>query len=82
MPRPKRALKLHYGIKFARCAVGQAVFVPLASFRHFADNIGPRQIFWNFVSSRPERIQQAKKDWREMRFTMIAGDDEFIPLPD
>ena len=46
------------------------------------DNIGPRQIFWNFVSSRPERIEQAKRDWRDMQFAMVPGDDEFIPLPD
>ena len=46
------------------------------------DNIGPRQIFWNFVSSRPERIEQAKRDWRDMQFAMVPGDEEFIPLPD
>lgn len=45
------------------------------------DNIGPRQIFWNFVSSRPERIEQAKQDWRDRRFAPVPGDDEFIPLP-
>lgn len=45
------------------------------------ENIGPRQIFWNFVSSRPERIQQAKQDWLDMKFPMVPGDDEFIPLP-
>ncbi|TGD73363.1 pirin family protein [Mangrovimicrobium sediminis] len=46
------------------------------------DNIGPRQLFWNFVSSRPERIEQAKQDWRDKRFAMVPGDDEFIPLPE
>jgi len=46
------------------------------------DNIGPRQIYWNFVSSRPERIEQAKQDWRDMRFALVPGDDEFIPLPE
>jgi len=43
---------------------------------------GPRHIWWNFVSSRKERIEQAKADWREGRFPKVPGDDEFIPLPD
>jgi redox-sensitive bicupin YhaK (pirin superfamily) len=43
---------------------------------------GPRHLYWNFVSSRPERIEQAKRDWREGRFAMVPGDDEFIPLPE
>ncbi len=43
---------------------------------------GPRHMFWNFVSSRPERIEQAKADWRAGRFATVPGDDkEFIPLP-
>jgi len=42
----------------------------------------PRVLYWNFVSSRPERIEQAKDDWRQGLFPKIAGDDEFIPLPD
>jgi redox-sensitive bicupin YhaK (pirin superfamily) len=42
---------------------------------------GPRYIWWNFVSSRKERIEQAKADWKESRFAMVAGDSEFIPLP-
>jgi redox-sensitive bicupin YhaK (pirin superfamily) len=44
---------------------------------------GPRYIWWNFVSSRPERIEQAKADWKSGRFDAVPGDaDEFIPLPD
>ncbi len=43
---------------------------------------GPRHLFWNFVSSRPERIEQAKADWRAGRFGLVPGDDkDFIPLP-
>jgi redox-sensitive bicupin YhaK (pirin superfamily) len=43
---------------------------------------GPRHIWWNFVSSRPERIEQAKADWRAGRFAIVLGDtEEFIPLP-
>ncbi len=42
--------------------------------------LGKRFMEWNFVSSRPERIQQAIKDWREGRFDKVPGDeDEFIP---
>ena len=43
---------------------------------------GPRHLWWNFVSSSKERIEQAKQDWLEGRFGKIAGDDEFIPLPE
>jgi redox-sensitive bicupin YhaK (pirin superfamily) len=43
---------------------------------------GPRHIWWNFVSSTKERIEQAKADWREGRFAKVPGDPEFIPLPD
>jgi redox-sensitive bicupin YhaK (pirin superfamily) len=42
----------------------------------------PRHIFWNFVSSRPERIEQAKADWRAGRFDAVPAESEFIPLPD
>lgn len=46
-------------------------------------NLGPRHIWWNFVSSRKERIEQAKEDWKSGRFGTVPGDDkEFIPLPD
>ena len=40
-----------------------------------------RQIFWNFVSSRKERIEQAKLDWQAQRFAKVPGETEFIPLP-
>ena len=44
---------------------------------------GPRYIWWNFVSSRKERIEQAKEDWKMGRFALLPGDEtEFIPLPD
>ncbi|HVM37066.1 MAG TPA: pirin family protein [Sphingomicrobium sp.] len=43
----------------------------------------PRHVFWNFVSSSRERINQAKEDWKALRFPLIPDDrDEFIPLPD
>ena len=43
---------------------------------------GPRHIWWNFVSSRRERIEQAKEDWRQGRFDPVPGESEFIPMPD
>ena len=44
---------------------------------------GPRHIWWNFVSSSQERIEQAKADWKEGRFGKVPGDEEeFIPLPE
>lgn len=43
----------------------------------------PRHVYWNFVSSRKERIEQAKEDWAAGRFPIVPGDThEFIPLPD
>ena len=42
-----------------------------------------RHVWWNFVSSSKERIEQAKADWFEGRFPVVPGDrDEFIPLPE
>jgi redox-sensitive bicupin YhaK (pirin superfamily) len=43
---------------------------------------GPRIIWWNFVSSRADRIEQAKADWKAARFKTVPGDTEFIPLPE
>ena len=44
---------------------------------------GPRYIWWNFVSSRPERIAAAKEEWARGRFATVPGDEaEFIPQPD
>ena len=43
---------------------------------------GKRHIWWNFVSSSRERIEQAKEDWREGRFSPVPEETEFIPLPE
>jgi redox-sensitive bicupin YhaK (pirin superfamily) len=44
---------------------------------------GPRHIWWNFVSSRKERIEQAKAEWTAGHFGKVPGDEiEFIPLPE
>jgi hypothetical protein len=39
-------------------------------------------MWWNFVSSSKERIEQAKQDWQDGRFGAIPGETEFIPLPE
>ncbi len=42
---------------------------------------GERILWWNFVSSSRERLEQAKKDWREQRFAEVPGEADSIPLP-
>lgn len=47
------------------------------------EHLSHRHIWWNFVSSRKERIEQAKSDWKSGKFAKVPGDDkEFIPLPE
>jgi redox-sensitive bicupin YhaK (pirin superfamily) len=79
-----------------RAEVGRMlVFAPGADVRLRADSEariillggapldGERHLFWNFVSSSKERIERAKRDWKEGRFPKVPGDDvEFIPLPE
>ena len=44
---------------------------------------GPRHVWWNFVSSRKDRIEQAKAEWAAGHFQKVPGDEiEFIPLPE
>jgi redox-sensitive bicupin YhaK (pirin superfamily) len=43
---------------------------------------GPRHIWWNFVSSRKDRIEQAKAEWKAGRFSAVPSETEFIPLPE
>ena len=67
---------------------GDQVSVSAASDAHFvivggAPMDGPRHIWWNFVSSRKERIEQAKAEWKAGHFGKVPGDEiEFIPLPE
>jgi redox-sensitive bicupin YhaK (pirin superfamily) len=42
----------------------------------------PRHLWWNFVSSSKDRIEQAKADWTAGRFPPVPGDPEMIPLPE
>ena len=43
---------------------------------------GRRTLWWNFVSSRKDRIETAKADWKQGRFDLVPGETEFIPLPE
>ena len=67
---------------------GDTVSIRAATDTHFvilggAPMDGPRHIWWNFVSSRKERIEQAKADWKAGHFDKVPGDEiEFIPLPE
>jgi redox-sensitive bicupin YhaK (pirin superfamily) len=74
-----RLLVLRPGDRITLTAVSDARLVLLGG----ATMDGPRHIWWNFVSSRKERIEQAKADWKLARFDSVPGDDkEFIPLPE
>jgi len=44
--------------------------------------LGPRHVWWNFVSSRSDRIIEAAADWKEGRFAPVPGETESIPLPE
>jgi len=75
---PGRLLVFSSGDEITIKAVAAARFVlfggePLDS---------PRHLWWNFVSSSPERIEQAKSDWKSGRFAPVPGESEFIPLPE
>ncbi|MGI9264543.1 MAG: pirin family protein [Gammaproteobacteria bacterium] len=43
---------------------------------------GDRIVWWNFVSSSRERLEQAKRDWRDGKFDEVPGEPDFIPLPE
>ncbi len=44
--------------------------------------LSTRHKWWNFVSSRPERIERAKQDWLDSKFGQVPEETEFIPLPE
>jgi redox-sensitive bicupin YhaK (pirin superfamily) len=76
---PNRLLVLKPGDRIVVQAVSDAHFVVVGG----AAMDGPRHIWWNFVSSRKDRIEAAKADWKAGRFDIVPGDTtEFIPLPD
>ena len=74
-----RLLVFKPGDSVTIAAVNDAHFVILGG----APMDGPRHIWWNFVSSRKERIEQAKAEWKAGHFGKVPGDEiEFIPLPE
>jgi redox-sensitive bicupin YhaK (pirin superfamily) len=74
-----RLLVFRPGDRIAVTAVTDAHLVILGG----AAMDGPRHVWWNFVSSRMERINQAKAEWTAGHFGKVPGDElEFIPLPD
>jgi redox-sensitive bicupin YhaK (pirin superfamily) len=76
---PEKLLVLRPGDRVAVRAIQDAHFVVVGG----AAMDGPRHIWWNFVSSRKDRIEAAKADWQAGRFPIVPGDTrEFIPLPE
>ena len=76
---PERLLVLKPGDRIEVKAVGDAHVIVVGG----AAMDGPRHIWWNFVSSRKDRIEAAKADWKSGRFDIVPGDTaEFIPLPE
>ncbi len=66
---------------------GQAVSIkalsPSTVMALGGEPLGQRYLFWNFVSSSKERLEQAKEDWRQQHMKLPVGDDqEFTPLPE
>lgn len=76
--------------EMAILAPGAALTITALEDAHFVmiggEPLTERHIYWNFVSSRPERIEQAKADWQAqdgIAFPKVPGDEvEFIPLPE
>ena len=76
---PQRLLVFKPGDAISLRAVTDAHFVIAGG----APMDGPRHIWWNFVSSRKERIEQAKAEWKAGHFANVPRDEiEFIPLPE
>ena len=75
---PGRLLVLRPGDAITVSAVTPARLVVLGG----ATLDGPRHLWWNFVSSSKERIEDAKRDWKAGRFAAVPGESEFIPLPE
>jgi len=72
--------------RLAILAPGQAVSITAKTEARCViiggEPIGQRYKWWNFVSSRPARIEQAKRDWKAGQFDPVPQETEFIPLPD
>lgn len=75
--------------KYSMAVFGQESGIILEAVRESriaiigGEALGERFVEWNFVSSRQERIEQAKQDWQSGAFPKVPGDDsEYIPLPE
>jgi redox-sensitive bicupin YhaK (pirin superfamily) len=76
---PQQLLVLKPGDRVEVKALQDAHFIVVGG----AAMDGPRHIWWNFVSSRKDRIEAAKADWKAGHFALVPGDSvEFIPLPE
>lgn len=75
---PGRLLVIKPGVRLSVKARGDCRFMLLGG----EPMDGPRHVWWNFVSSSRERIEQAKADWQAGRFDRVIDDNEFIPLPE
>jgi hypothetical protein len=74
---PYRMAVLHPGesVEITAGAAGHCMVIG-------GEPLGARHKWWNFVSSRPERIEQAKQAWQAGKFASVPAETEFIPLPD
>jgi redox-sensitive bicupin YhaK (pirin superfamily) len=75
---PGRLLVLKPGDRISALALSNARLMLLGG----EPMDGPRHLWWNFVHSSKDRIDQAKADWKLGRFDSVPGEDEFIPLPE
>ena len=71
----------------AACPAGSVVEIKAASAARLmlfggARTDGDRHIWWNFVASSRELMEEAKQRWREQRFPPVPDETEFIPLPE
>jgi redox-sensitive bicupin YhaK (pirin superfamily) len=76
MAAAQRMLVLEPGVTSRIQATGPARFVVVGG-----EGLGPRYMYWNFVSSSKDRILQASADWEAGRFPVVPNETEFIPLP-
>ena len=72
----QQMLVLHEGDETMLSATGDARVVLIGG-----EPLGQRHLYWNFVSSRKERLVQAAADWEANCFPQVPGETEFIPLP-
>ncbi len=73
-----RLLVLKLGVKLTVQAQNDCRFMLLGG----EPMDGPRHIWWNFVSSSRDRIEQAKADWQARRFDQVIDDNDYMPLPE